>query len=596
MTKINKFSIFSIKEPGIYTIGGVNGSGKTTFIENELKDNTKKAKDVAYFSQKNWKYKTTVEKYLHFPKTNPQLVEKYCEAFSIDSYCLDKDIQSLSGGEFVKVELVRTLSLDTPILVFDEPTNNLDNGSSETLASILSELSKTKIIYLVSHDARLGNLFEKTILINKLKIEVSPLIQLKNKDIPIREKNVVANRRIITYLLKSKFNFLMLALIIVLSILLTNIVSTIIARSVPMDEELASDYNFEMLDIMENYSRYFNIEMTDNEIEDEFQKPNHLTTNELIKLQDKKYVEQIYVVDENYIDGLTLDDSKFEVLGLPEIITNSPSYINAFPVTKIHLIKGRFPKDGAKEIALSYGNLKKFFQDDSSEESFIGKKVKFEGDYYKIVGIVNSPVAAISYSKQAQKYGAVEVTDKSAEKLNSILTNLEKQGYDNPNFYIISMKLADKDQHELLSYLKKHGPSYQYSSNYIYGELQLSFYKENLKKIIPLSVVFSLIVAGLILIFGRKSFSLINGFLNDMSNLNFRPRVNKGFIYLIMLFDFLICIPACLLVNQLIIGHSIGMIMLLPTLVISLIIFMLTLLFMSYRDNRCHLKKIRIGV
>lgn len=188
MTKINKFSIFSIKEPGIYTIGGVNGSGKTTFIENELKDNTTKAKDVAYFSQKNWKYKTTVEKYLHFPKTNPQLVEKYCEAFSIDSYCLDKDIQSLSGGEFVKVELVRTLSLDAPILVFDEPTNNLDNGSSETLANILSELSKTKIIYLVSHDARLGNLFEKTILINKLEIEVSPLIPLKNKDIPIRKR------------------------------------------------------------------------------------------------------------------------------------------------------------------------------------------------------------------------------------------------------------------------------------------------------------------------------------------------------------------------------------------------------------------------
>ncbi|MBC6126617.1 ABC transporter ATP-binding protein, partial [Listeria welshimeri] len=249
-------------------------------------------------------------------------------------------------------------------------------------------------------------------------------------------------------------------------------------------------------------------------------------------------------------------------------------------------IKGRFPKDGAKEIALSYGNLKKFFQDDSSEESFIGKKVKFEGDYYKIVGIVNSPVAAISYSKQAQKYGAVEVTDKSAEKLNSILTNLEKQGYDNPNFYIISMKLADKDQHELLSYLKKHGASYQYSSNYIYSELQLYFYKEKLKKIIPLSVVLSLILAALILIFVRKSFNLINGFLNDMSNLNFRPRANKGFIYLIMLFDFLICIPACLLVNQLIIGHSIGMIMLLPTLVISLIIFMLTLLFMSYRDKK----------
>ncbi|EFR98293.1 ABC transporter, ATP-binding/permease protein, partial [Listeria ivanovii FSL F6-596] len=47
MTKTNKFSIFSIKKPGIYTITGSNGSGKTTFIENELKGNTEKAKDVA---------------------------------------------------------------------------------------------------------------------------------------------------------------------------------------------------------------------------------------------------------------------------------------------------------------------------------------------------------------------------------------------------------------------------------------------------------------------------------------------------------------------------------------------------------------------
>ncbi|EFS04481.1 ABC transporter, ATP-binding/permease protein, partial [Listeria seeligeri FSL S4-171] len=116
MNKTYNFSIFSIKKPGIYTISGSNGSGKTTFIENELKSNTTKVKDVAYFSQKNWKYKTTVEKYLHFSETNPKLVEKYCEAFSIDSYCLDKDIQALSGGEFVKVELVRTLALDTPII------------------------------------------------------------------------------------------------------------------------------------------------------------------------------------------------------------------------------------------------------------------------------------------------------------------------------------------------------------------------------------------------------------------------------------------------------------------------------------------------
>ncbi|EAE2575888.1 ABC-F family ATP-binding cassette domain-containing protein [Listeria monocytogenes] len=585
MNKINKFSIFSITKPGIYTITGSNGSGKTTFIENELKNNTNKVKDVAYFAQKNWKYKTSVEKYLHFPKTNPNLIQKYCELFSVDNYYLEKDIQLLSGGEFVKVELVRTLALDSSIIILDEPTNNLDNKSSEILANILSELAKTKIIYLVSHDTRLEHFFDKTIFVDKDRIEVSSNVEIEQNEIQVNSKRVVSNGRILKYLLSSKFNFLMFAFIIVLTILLTNITSTIILRSVPIEENLTSDYNFELMDIAENYSRYFNIEMTESEIEDEFQEPNHLTTNELIELQDKDYIKQIYVVDESYINEFVLDNSKFEVLALPEIITDSPNYVNAFPVTKMHLTKGRFPKDDAKEIALSFAQRKKFFHDDISEESAIGNKLEFENELYEIVGIVNSPVAAISYSKQVSK-GTVEVEDKTSEKLNNILLKLEKENYDNPNFSIISIKLASKNQHELLNYLKVHGPSYQYASNYVDSISQVAFYKQNLVKILLISVIFSLIVSVLIFIFGRKSFSLINGFLNDMSNLNFTPRKNKRFIYVIMILDFLLSMPACLLVSRVIIGDNIGMLMILPTLGGSAIMFMLTLLLMSYRDKK----------
>ncbi|EAD9711096.1 ABC-F family ATP-binding cassette domain-containing protein [Listeria monocytogenes] len=585
MNKINKFSIFSITKPGIYTITGSNGSGKTTFIENELKNNTNKVKDVAYFAQKNWKYKTSVEKYLHFPKTNLNLIQKYCELFSVDKYYLEKDIQLLSGGEFVKVELVRTLALDSSIIILDEPTNNLDNKSSEILANILSELAKTKIIYLVSHDTRLEHFFDKTIFVDKDRIEVSSNIEIEQNEIQVKSKRVVSNGRILKYLLSSKFNFLMFAFIIVLTILLTNITSTIILRSVPIEENLTSDYNFELMDIAENYSRYFNIEMTESEIEDEFQEPNHLTTNELIELQNKDYIKQIYVVDESYINEFVLDNSKFEVLALPEIITDSPNYVNAFPVTKMHLTKGRFPKDDAKEIALSFAQLKKFFRDDISEESAIGNKLEFENELYEIVGIVNSPVAAISYSKQVSK-GTVEVEDKASEKLNNILLKLEKENYDNPNFSIISIKLANKNQHELLNYLKVHGPSYQYASNYVDSVSQVAFYKQNLAKILLISVIFSLIVSVLIFIFGRKSFSLINGFLNDMSNLNFKPRKNKRFIYVIMILDFLLSMPACLLVSRVIIGDNIGMLMILPTLGVSAIMFMLTLLLMSYRDKK----------
>lgn len=49
MNKINKFSIFFIIKLGIYIIIGSNGSGKIIFIENELKNNINKVKDVVYF-------------------------------------------------------------------------------------------------------------------------------------------------------------------------------------------------------------------------------------------------------------------------------------------------------------------------------------------------------------------------------------------------------------------------------------------------------------------------------------------------------------------------------------------------------------------
>ncbi|EQC2289962.1 ATP-binding cassette domain-containing protein, partial [Listeria monocytogenes] len=121
---------------------------------------------------------------------------------------------------------------------------------------------------------------------------------------------------------------------------------------------------------------------------------------------------------------------------------------------------------------------------------------------------------------------------------------------------------------------------------YVDSVSQVAFYKQNLAKILLISVIFSLIVSVLIFIFGRKSFSLINGFLNDMSNLNFKPRKNKRFIYVIMILDFLLSIPACLLVSRVIIGDKIGMLMILPTLGVSAIMFMLTLLLMSYRDKK----------
>lgn len=444
---------------------------------------------------------------------------------------------------------------------------------------------RLRSFFLISHDKRLEHLSDKMILIEEGQVEVSSAIELEEPRLEAIKKKFVLNRKIFLYLIKSKFNILMLSFILVLTSLLTIIVSNTILYSVPMDAELESDYYFEMLDIGENYSRYFDTVMTGSEAEEKFQTLNYLSVNELRELNNKRYINQIYVVDQGYINELTLDNSKLELLALPEIITSSPNYETTFPVSKKALIKGRLPKDNEKEIALSFAQLEKFFDYDSNKKSVIGEQVAISDVPHEVVGIVSSPVAAISYSDQIQCYGVARVVDKNIEQLNKMLATLKEQGYEEPYFSKIFIETNTKKSLELLDYLEIHGPSYQYASNYVDQVIQLSFYKEKLTLIISISVILSAIISALIVAFGQRSFNLVNGFLNDMSNLNFKPRKNKRLLYFILMINYMISVPMCLVWNQLIIGSTAGFIMLLPTMVITLVMFIAALFLMNYRDK-----------
>ncbi|WP_241434106.1 ABC transporter permease [Listeria riparia] len=140
-----------------------------------------------------------------------------------------------------------------------------------------------------------------------------------------------------------------------------------------------------------------------------------------------------------------MDNAKLELLALPKIITSSSNYENSFPVSNTKLVKGRLPEDNKNEIALSFAQLEKFFNYDSkAEASIIGERVVINGAPFKIVGIVNSPVAAISYSNQMQQYGATEVSDKNTAQLNDMLSNLQKQGYEDPHFVSIFIETTTK--------------------------------------------------------------------------------------------------------------------------------------------------------
>ncbi len=58
----------------------------------------------------------------------------------------------LSGGERQRVVIARALANDTNIIVADEPTGNLDSKNSKEVIELLKEVSKEKLVLIVTHD------------------------------------------------------------------------------------------------------------------------------------------------------------------------------------------------------------------------------------------------------------------------------------------------------------------------------------------------------------------------------------------------------------------------------------------------------------
>lgn len=86
----------------------------------------------------------------------PLNVEGHLKAFNAEKLT-HKKISELSGGEFQKALIARCLIGDKPILILDEPFNNLDHQSEKDLIELLRNLSKEKnrTIILVTHDLSL---------------------------------------------------------------------------------------------------------------------------------------------------------------------------------------------------------------------------------------------------------------------------------------------------------------------------------------------------------------------------------------------------------------------------------------------------------
>ena len=201
---LSKVSI-SISSPGIYVICGESGCGKTTlinilglmdeeyegdyyFINQNVKNMTNQEKELIRYNQISYIYqnpkflenesiKVNLEIALNKKYRKKELIENLKKVNLNINY--NKKVSFLSGGERKRLAILISILKDTPLILADEITVGLDNENKINIMNYLLELSKTKIILLLTHD------------ISFIKHYIKNVYYIKNKQIFIKTKDEI---------------------------------------------------------------------------------------------------------------------------------------------------------------------------------------------------------------------------------------------------------------------------------------------------------------------------------------------------------------------------------------------------------------------
>jgi iron complex transport system ATP-binding protein len=104
-------------------------------------------------------YKQTLFEYSHEDK---EITNRALEDLNI-SHLKDHRLNSLSSGESALVLIAGSISAKSQIIIFDEPTANLDPKNSKIIANHIKRLKESHQIILITHDLHLASFINSPI-------------------------------------------------------------------------------------------------------------------------------------------------------------------------------------------------------------------------------------------------------------------------------------------------------------------------------------------------------------------------------------------------------------------------------------------------
>lgn len=380
-------------------IGGLEqpDSGKVIFNGNNIKniDSSFYSNQLVSFINQNYNLidKYTVLENILLPIElrrirSPCNVDNILKMLGIYSL-KNKKVISLSGGEKQRVAIARCIVQNTRVILADEPTGALDSENAYGVMRILKNLSKQKLVIVVTHNMELANSFADDIIkINDGKICSKLKVINKNKYFKIKcnRKIKLSFIKLVKYAIKNLNNKL-------LRNILTILAFTIGLLSLGIVLSIKTGFNKELDSL--NKSSFFNypLVISKNNYVDDFSnkvenkngvnvKKGSFVTNEI----DDKLISLVNNIDKKYVNGITYyRDIDYEF--------KSISYVNPSN-NYFYLVSGRMPKN-KNEVMILYDEEdsisdKLYNYLDVSNNGLINNIFKVNDKELIITGIVKS--------------------------------------------------------------------------------------------------------------------------------------------------------------------------------------------------------------
>ncbi len=165
---------YTFESENSYAILGANGSGKSTLLQIIAGSLTSSTGNVIY--SENSKHLEIENAYQHLSLAAPylELIEEFTLEeiadfhFSFKRYREEMDsnaffdllalknarkklLKNFSSGMKQRVKLALAFCADTPVLLLDEPTSNLDQQGTEWYLSLIERFSKNRLVIICSN-------------------------------------------------------------------------------------------------------------------------------------------------------------------------------------------------------------------------------------------------------------------------------------------------------------------------------------------------------------------------------------------------------------------------------------------------------------